>query len=213
MSVMTGAIEALLGAREERWLRRLGLSKQGTLLTLTLNIPGPDKRLPRWLKFHDIVRADLKRALTDGNFTFAHVFSHIASAGPEDHFLLKGLLAAEVPALKQMAADFEERRPGGRLLDLDVMSYGKPFGRGTLGLPPRPCLCCSRPAKECAAAARHPLDEVLKAAERLLEASLSFKSQSFKSIFFNSKSFKFNVNSHVNLSETDVNLSETAGLR
>jgi holo-ACP synthase len=166
-------IGALLDAREERWLRRLTLSRQGTLLTLTLNIPGPDKGLPRWLKFYDVVRPDLQRALADKNFTFAHVFSQVTAAGPEDHFLL----TAEASALKRAMVDFEERRPGGRLLDLDVMAYGRPLDREALGLPSRLCLCCSRPAKECAAAARHPLDEVLKAAERILEASLNIQAQ------------------------------------
>jgi holo-ACP synthase CitX len=164
-------LAALLDAREERWLRRLALSKRGTLLTLTLNIPGPDKRLPRWLKFYDSVRSHLQQALADKNFTSAHVSSHVTAAGPEDHFLL----AAEAPALKGAMVNFEERHPGGRLLDLDVMAHGRPFDRKALGLPPRLCLCCSCPAKECAAAGRHPLDEVLKAAERILEVSYSFE--------------------------------------
>ena len=164
---------ALLGAREERWLRRLDLSKQGTLLTLTLNIPGPDKRLPQWLKFHSAVQFSLQQVLIDGKFAFTSVFSDVTAAGPEDHFLV----VAEASTLKRATVDFEELHPGGRLLDLDVMAYGKPFDREILGLSPRRCLCCSRPAKECAAASRHPWDEVLSAAERLLyalEASLSF---------------------------------------
>ncbi|MDR2180589.1 MAG: citrate lyase holo-[acyl-carrier protein] synthase [Synergistaceae bacterium] len=156
---------ALLDAREERWLRRLTLSEGGTLLTLTLNIPGPDKGLPRWLQFRDEVRPHLERALTDNNFPFTRVFSRVTAAGPEDHFLL----TAQAPALKRAMVDFEERHPGGRLLDLDVMAWGEPLGREALGLPPRLCLCCPRPAKDCAAAARHSLDEVLNAADRILQ--------------------------------------------
>jgi holo-ACP synthase CitX len=164
-------VSALLDAREERWLRRLALSEQGTLLTLTLNLPGPDKRLPRWLEFHEAVRSELERTLARGNFTFTRVFSCVAASGPEDHFLL----SADASTLKRETVDFEERHPGGRLTDLDVMTRGKSVDREVLGLPPRTCLCCSRPAKECAAEARHPLDEVLRAAERFLEALLPDK--------------------------------------
>jgi holo-ACP synthase CitX len=162
------SVSALLDAREKRWRRRLALSEQGTLLTLTLNLPGPDKRLPRWLEFYDSVQFDLQRALTIGNFTFTRVSSHVTASGPEDHFIV----TAEALTLKRAMVDFEESHPGGRLVDLDVMTCGKPIGREVLGLPPRSCLCCPRPAKECAAAARHTLDEVLRAAERILEVSL-----------------------------------------
>ncbi|MDR1377398.1 MAG: citrate lyase holo-[acyl-carrier protein] synthase [Synergistaceae bacterium] len=160
------ALSALLDAREERWLRRLALSERGTLLTMTLNLPGPDKRLPRWLAFHRAIRLELERTLTNGNFAFTRVFSSVTASGPEDHFLL----SADASTLKRAMADFEECHPGGRLADLDVMTHGKPVGREDLGLPPRLCLCCPRPAKECAAQARHSLDEVLRAAERILEA-------------------------------------------
>jgi holo-ACP synthase len=147
---------------------------------MTLNLPGPDKGLPRWLEFYGAVRADLQRTLRDEGFDFFHVpdvphffhkFGQLSAAGPEDHFLFRGLASGE--ELKRRAADFEERHPGGRLVDLDVMVRGEPIGREALGLPPRPCFCCPRPARECAGSARHPLNEVLEAAERILEAALS----------------------------------------
>jgi holo-ACP synthase CitX len=164
-------VSALLDAREERWLRRLVLSEEGTLLTLTLNLPGSNKRLPRWLEFHEMLRSELERTLASRKFTFTRVFSCVAASGPEDHFLL----SADALTLKRETVDFEERHLGGRLADLDVMAWGKPVGREALGLSPRTCLCCPRPAKECAAEARHPLDEVLRAAERILDTSLPDK--------------------------------------
>jgi holo-ACP synthase len=161
--------EALLDAREERWLRRLELSERGTLLTVTLNLPGPDKCLPRWLAFYDAARKDLEEDLIRRGYGVALASFHLGPAGPETHFVNVQAQAAE---LKRWAVEFEERHPAGRLLDLDIMAPGgKPLGRECLGLPPRSCLCCRRPAKECAAQARHPLDQIMEAAEDLLRAT------------------------------------------
>jgi holo-ACP synthase CitX len=166
-------LQSILDAREERWHRRLALSRSGTLLTLTLNLPGPDKLLPRWLAFHSIARNGLARSLREWGFGFVHASSHLGAAGPEDHFLFS---SSEPESIKRAAVDFEERCPAGRLLDLDVTARGgEAVGRDVLGLPPRPCLCCSCPAKECAALARHPMNEVMKAAERLLDFSTTSK--------------------------------------
>jgi holo-ACP synthase len=162
----------LLDAREERWRRRLALSRDGTLLTMTLNLPGPDKRLPRWLAFRSAARGELARALADRGFGFARESFHLGAAGPEDHFLFPSV---EPESLKRAAVDFEERHRAGRLLDLDVMARGgRAVGRDSLGRPPRSCFCCSRPARECAALARHTADEVMKAAERLLDVFEKF---------------------------------------
>jgi len=161
------SLQDLLDAREERWRRRLELSRRGTLLTLTLNMPGPDKSLPRWLEFYSAVRDDIFAATDWGGFV--HAFSGGGPAGPEDHFLFP--VSSDAKEIKRAAVDFEERYPARRLIDLDVMAFGgEPVDRDMLALPLRACLCCPRPAKECAALARHPADEVMKAAERLLDA-------------------------------------------
>ncbi|MDR1649846.1 MAG: citrate lyase holo-[acyl-carrier protein] synthase [Synergistaceae bacterium] len=167
-------LRALLDAREERWQRRLTLAELGTVLTLTLNLPGPDKRLPRWMEFHSATRKDVLRELDSAGFAINSTVSIVGAAGPEDHFLFRPSSLSEARALKRLAVAFEEDREenhrGRRLVDLDVMAPGgEAVERIFFGLPPRRCLCCSRPAKECAALVRHSLDEVLAAAERLLE--------------------------------------------
>jgi holo-ACP synthase CitX len=166
----------LLNAREERWLRRLALSEQGTVLTLTLNIPGPDKCLPQWLTFFAAARENVLQMLKNTGFDFDSTFSCISSAGSEEHFLFRSSSLREAQTLKRLTVTFEENHPGGRLVDLDVMAPGgEIIDRKSLELLPRRCLCCSRPAKECAPQARHSLDEVLKAAQRLLHDAQNFK--------------------------------------
>lgn len=169
---MSDFFSRLLEAREERWKRRLALSRRGPLLTLTLNLPGSDKSLPGWLAFHAAVRDGLVRDLTDWGFEWAHVSSRQGAAGPEDHFLFSP--STDSIQIKRAAVGLEEGQPAGRLLDLDVMAAGgKPLGRGGLGLPPRPCLCCPCPARECTALRRHSVEEVLKVAQRLLDSFAS----------------------------------------
>ncbi|MDR2523315.1 MAG: citrate lyase holo-[acyl-carrier protein] synthase [Synergistaceae bacterium] len=174
---MSDFFSRLLEAREERWKRRLALSRRGPLLTLTLNLPGPDKSL--WLAFHAAVRDGLVQDLADWGLEWVHVSSRQGAAGPEDHFLFSP--SADPIQIKRGAIDLEEGQPAGRLLDLDVMAAGgKPLGRGDLGLPPRPCLCCPCPARECAALRRHSAEEVLKAAQRLLDSFVSSRCLSGK---------------------------------
>jgi holo-ACP synthase CitX len=172
-SSLDSSLQSILDAREERWRRRLVLSRNGTLLTMTLNLPGPDKQLPRWLAFRSVVHGELVCALADWGFGFTRASAHLGAAGPEDHFLFPP--SVEPESLKRAAVDFEEHHRAGRLVDLDVMVRGgRTVGRDSLEWPPRLCLCCSHPAKECAALSRHSADEVMKAAERLLDAFENF---------------------------------------
>jgi holo-ACP synthase CitX len=166
----TDLLRALLDAREERWERRLVLAELGTVLTLTLNLPGPDKRLPRWLEFRVAARKNVLRELNATGFSVGSTFSIVGAAGPEDHFLFRPSSFSEAQALKRLAVSFEENFQGGRLIDLDVMAPGGDIvDRSALELPQRRCLCCPCPAKECAVLARHSLKEVLEAAGRILE--------------------------------------------
>ncbi len=49
----------------------------------------------------------------------------------------------------------------GRLFDLDIHADGRLRSRSGMGLPPRRCLICERPAKVCAAMAMHSAAELL----------------------------------------------------
>jgi len=79
-------------------------------------------------------------------------------------------VAGEPEAVKRLAVGTEEALPFGRLLDLDV--YGAdalPVDRATLGLPPRPCLVCPEPARECILLKRHGAEELAARVAAILE--------------------------------------------
>lgn len=161
---MSADFSAILDAREARWLRRQELCRQGTLLTLTMNVPGPDKNLPDWNGAHRKVSAMLQEDLREHLLFFEE---RGTPAGIESHF------ATDLPPsdLKKYVVVLEEKHPVGRLLDADVMNIrGEVVGREDLGLPLRRCFCCDRPAMLCAREERHSLEELLSCAEKFLNA-------------------------------------------
>ncbi len=162
---MANTMREILEAREARWLRRLELSRRGTVLTVTLNVPGPDKTAPHWVNAHRRLCAILECGLRP--FGLRYRERNVAADGAEAHFVL----GTDALKAKEIAVRFEEEHPAGRLVDADVMdASGRPVGRDVLGLPPRRCLCCGRPARDCAALRAHPLEEVLARAEAILDA-------------------------------------------
>ena len=160
---MTDRLSAILAARESRWRRRLDLCNKGTLLTLTMNLPGSDKNLPRWNAAHTKITNLIKEDMRECLLFFE---KRETPSGAESHFVVN----LSVGALKKYALALEEEHPIGRLLDVDVMGEdGMPIGRRGMGLPQRRCLCCDRPAKLCACERRHSLREILAQAEKLLD--------------------------------------------
>ncbi len=150
----------VLDAREARWYRRLDLSAGGALLTLTLNVPGPKKDGQPWESLHRKAWAEVLEFMDCHAVARLKEELYLTAAGPEAH-LLTSLPGRE---LKELAVRFEGLTPIGPLLDLDVMEQGRPLSREDLGLPPRKCFCCDQPARLCAAARRHSLEEVMAAA-------------------------------------------------
>jgi len=69
---------------------------------------------------------------------------------------------------KRVCVRIEEEQRAGRLLDLDVYHNDRQVDRASLGLPPRRCLACERPAVECIRLKRHTADGLSRAVSGLL---------------------------------------------
>jgi len=133
-------------------------TRAGAVVIVGANVPGPDKNRPG-------LEALLQRglaALAASGVRLAPVFAGTDLLGP-----YRILLAAEpASTVKPLAVALERDLPGGRLLDLDVLTpNGEPVDRGRLGLEPRCCYVCDRPAHECMRLARHSLPELLAAVD------------------------------------------------
>ncbi len=162
----------MLAAREERWNRRLVLcGKARTVLSLTLCLPLPFRRESFWRSLLGQKSRELETYLTEAGIGLRGRES-LSGADGDAYFFLSD---ADPAQLKRLCVAFEEQADG-RVLDADVMSGGEAVGRSELGLPPRKCFLCGRPAAECVSRGVHDPGEVaawVRARERCL--SLNFR--------------------------------------
>jgi len=151
----------LLAARDARAERlRAALARNpGSVLMISANVPGPDK-----------FRPGLARLLQDALDALQAAVGLEVLPVPRDRagpFRLA--VSAAAPEAAKRAALALENGPSGRLLDLDVYAPdGVQVDRALLGLPPRPCLVCARPAGECIRLGRHAPEELRGRVDALL---------------------------------------------
>ena len=158
--------EASLGEILDRRERRAAqqqalLSRGGTLVSFSMNIPGAKKQFP-------LERRGFEEGLEALENRFAgHILARELHSAPtgDEALLLLDLPAREV---KTATTALEESHPIGRLWDMDVLDGGRSLSRTALGLPQRRCLICGESAKECGRSRRHSHEELFwKAAECL----------------------------------------------
>lgn len=158
----------MLNARDYRVLRQQALLEQYhlSLVSFTMNIPGPVKNSPlirRGFRLgKKLLLAQLERT------KIACVFEEEADkpTGCEGLYVVR----ADPVTIKEMTRDLEEGTGLGRLFDFDVLA---PDGTKLDRPVPRRCLICGRPAKECARSRAHPLPELQARTQELLEGTLA----------------------------------------
>ena len=159
-------LDQLLQARDDRYAKQVALTQawpDRTLVCLTVVLPGPVKRDARSLRVATAALPAIREALSP---TYEEL--HDLPTGYEGYFLV------DLPLLetKRRCIDLENTHPYGRLLDLDVLEpVGDtviPVSRERVGEPPRRCLLCDRPARECMRAHTHTPAEISAAIDRLL---------------------------------------------
>lgn len=151
----------LLDARDARQVK-LGECIEDwyeTVLMLSVNIPGPDKK-PAGAK----AVFELGCVLVAKSFDVKGLQTAEDDAGYFAFFMTKD----DAVSAKRKAVEIEESSPQARLLDIDIYSGGVQTDRKSLGLPPRKCLVCGLPAAECMRERRHDADTVIAETEKLL---------------------------------------------
>ncbi len=151
-------------ARQALILEACRLARQrqaGTVIAVSVNVPGPEKNRPGL----EALVARGAAALDTGGVEGMPLFAGTDLLGPYRIVVAPG----SASAIKEKAVTLEARLPGGRVLDLDVLTPdGQPVDRQRLGLAPRCCYACDRPARECILLARHTLSELLAAVDAQL---------------------------------------------
>ncbi|WP_409485491.1 citrate lyase holo-[acyl-carrier protein] synthase [Arsenicicoccus dermatophilus] len=157
-------LQAILDARDARATRRRELQRRhpaGTVVVLTLVIPGPDKGGPGWRDLREEALRCVERLCARRGWAVDAQEPADTATGPETALVVR----AEAGELKSVLVELEDSHPWGRLWDLDVHVGELPLSRVAVGADPRPCLVCPGPAHACARSRAHPLTEVLAAVE------------------------------------------------
>lgn len=157
----------MMAGRERRVARQRELLAQGgSLISFTLNIPGPLKLSPLWERgFNEGCRL-IEARLAQEKWQVKQVRKYTEHTGYEAFWLL----AAPADGLKRAMVAVEDGCSIGRLFDVDVLdAEGVPLSRSDLGLPVRTCLLCGQPAHVCGRSRAHSTDQLLARINGLLQ--------------------------------------------
>ncbi len=149
----------ILKAREDRQNRHNQLLEiyQGTLLALTLNIPGQFKSTPDALTAFRAGLEAIDSLISSRRVNVLKHESSITDDGPQACWIV------DTPPfkLKEWMMEIEETHLLGRLFDLDVIvKSGETLHRDGLGKSGRTCLICEEPAHACSRSKKHSIEEL-----------------------------------------------------
>ena len=152
---MAITLEELLEARDNRRLAQLSMIEANpdkTLVVLTVNIPGSEKRTPDSLVVgREGVKA-LECALHPESVEVRDLITGFEA------FLLVRMDRQEA---KKLSVGIETGHPLGRLMDIDVFDTdGTPVSRTALGHASRRCLICGEDARVCMRTFAHTQSEL-----------------------------------------------------
>ena len=160
----------ILEAREQRAQRQRELLSlfPAALICFTLNIPGPDKNSALAEKGFQLGCRLLKGQLK--TYSIVHSEQRCTAAGWEAFFCVD----APADSLKKITVSLEDKTPGGRIFDMDVLTPdGNKLDRESLGYPRRRCLLCDADAARCGRSRAHSLEALQEKAEALLETGIT----------------------------------------
>ncbi|MEC0235138.1 citrate lyase holo-[acyl-carrier protein] synthase [Paenibacillus kribbensis] len=162
-------LEEMLQARENRADRQRQLISRYAvpLISVTINIPGPQKSSPTSKYVFQEGYRILMSQLAVNQMTPLHSEAYDLLTGPEAYVAVQ----ADARILKKWAIAIEDGHPLGRLLDLDVIGlHGRAISRDELGLDKRKCLMCEQAAHSCGRSRAHALPELLEAVKALVDS-------------------------------------------
>ena len=154
----------MMEVRERRAERQRELLRFGeTLICLTMNIPGAQKVTPLVFVAFSEGRRRIEAAMPSARFCT----EILEKTGLEAYYLVNG----DASAVKRTLCAVEDETPLGRLFDIDVLQAdGEKISREALGLPPRTCFLCGRPAFLCARSRAHAVKDMTDEIARRIRA-------------------------------------------
>lgn len=136
-----------------------------TILTFTMNIPGPRKSGMDFYRAYRIGENAAEKAMKDDNIQVLYQKKRENFTGYTAFYVTDG----QADQLKHAMMMIEQKHPLGRLFDLDVTAgNGQTLSRDGLGRKPRRCLICGGNAKACGRSRAHSARELSAAVERII---------------------------------------------
>lgn len=125
-----------------------------TVVTMRLNIPGPEKK-PDWSdKLFEMGSKVLEQHLYKMDFAFEAIYEQFASQYYE-HLLILAVKGSAT-TIKQQMIELENATDIGRILDIDVFDHdGSCLSRSDFNLEQRNCFLCNDVANVCRREQRH----------------------------------------------------------
>ncbi|MFB9760289.1 citrate lyase holo-[acyl-carrier protein] synthase [Ectobacillus funiculus] len=154
-------LNEILNARETRANTQKELIDRykTTLVSFTLNIPGPEKNSPIFTKVHEEGICLLEEELRNQHKKILYKITRNTAAGAEAFMVID----ADPLDVKKIAVFIEEKNKVGRLFDFDVFTNKmEQISRSQLGLNERMCLVCNDSAKVCGRSRKHSTEELLE---------------------------------------------------
>jgi holo-ACP synthase CitX len=179
---MSITLEQLLKSRDERVEHQkdlLGTHPGKSLLCLTVQLPGPEKRNRTSLAIAQAGVEAVREA-----FKPEYEELRDLETGYEAYFLV----SLPAPETKRLTCYIEDTHPLGRLMDIDVLTTHTAVGnyfscsspknqfpsvigaisRADIGLEPRKCLLCGNEVRYCMRAKSHTTSELLVRIEEMV---------------------------------------------
>jgi holo-ACP synthase len=137
------------------------------LISFTVNIPGAIKNTSGSRRiFYEGCKV-LREQLEGSSLSIVSFKIYELDTGHEAYFVVK----TDEVALKKIVLQLENTHPLGRLFDFDVIGPdGRSVSREDLGYPKRKCLLCEQEAHVCGRSRRHPMEELIKAIQLMVDA-------------------------------------------
>ena len=152
-------LQEMLAAREHRCYLQSQLLSQykKSLISFTLNIPGPVKVLPGVPEAFATGCQRIEALLKERLVLIQHMETIKEKTGYEAFYNVD----ANPDFIKELMVSLEDQDRVGRLFDIDVLrTDGSKVSREDLGFAPRTCLLCSQPAHVCSRSRRHSVKEL-----------------------------------------------------
>ncbi|EHK2362434.1 citrate lyase holo-[acyl-carrier protein] synthase [Clostridium perfringens] len=146
-------IEILKGREERAFeIKKLNEKFHGTIICLTLNIPGPDKLDELYYyAFNEATKA------LEASLNINVLKERAPLSGYEAYFVSD----KDIKEIKRIALTLEKEHPLGRLFDIDIFYKDlSKISRKDLGEPKRKCFLCGEDAVSCGRSRKHSVFEL-----------------------------------------------------